>query len=59
MARRKLEDSNIRKLTKVGGNKSISMTLPIGLIRKLGWRKNQKVTVKKSGEKLIIKDWEK
>ena len=58
MTRRKLKDKNIRKLTKTGGN-SISLTLPIGMIRKLKWRSKQKVVVKKVGDKLIVSDWKK
>jgi antitoxin component of MazEF toxin-antitoxin module len=57
MARRKLEDKNIRKLTKVG-KQSIAVTLPIEIIRELKWREKQKVTVKKSGRKIIIEDWD-
>jgi hypothetical protein len=56
MPTRKLEDSNIRKLTKVG-NHSISVTLPIEIVRELGWKEKQKVVVKKVGKKLIIEDW--
>lgn len=57
MARRSLEERNIRKLTRTGGGKSISLTLPIELVRELGWRDRQKVVVRKSGKKLIIEDW--
>ncbi len=55
---RKQEDTNIRKLTKPGG-KSIGLTLPIEMIRELGWREKQRVVVKKVGSKLIIEDWKK
>lgn len=55
---RKQEDKNIRKLTKLG-QKSIGLTLPIEMIRELGWKEKQKVVVKKSGSKLIIEDWKK
>ncbi len=57
MARRKLENRNIRKLTKTGRGNSISVTLPIELVRELRWRNKQKVVVTKRGEKLIIEDW--
>ncbi len=57
MGRRKLEDKNTRKLQRLG--KSIGMTLPISIIRALKWRKGQKVTVRRSGTKIIIQDWEK
>jgi antitoxin component of MazEF toxin-antitoxin module len=53
---RKMEDKNIRKLTKAG-KKSIAVTIPIEIIRELGWREKQKVVVKKSGSKLVVSDW--
>ena len=56
MARRKLENKNIRKLTKIG-NKSIGLTLPIEIVRELKWREKQKVVVKKRGKSIIISDW--
>ena len=56
MARRKTEDTSIRKLTKVGG-KSIGLTLPIELVRELGWKEKQKVTVKRVHGGVMIKDW--
>jgi antitoxin component of MazEF toxin-antitoxin module len=59
MARRPLKERNIRKLTRTGGGKSISLTLPIEYIRELKWKDRQKVTVRKSGKKLIIEDWKK
>lgn len=57
MARRQLEDRNIRKLTRVGGGRSITVTLPIEMIRELGWREKQKVVVKKWGKGMVIEDW--
>lgn len=59
MGRRSIENSNIRKLTKSGGGKSISVTLPIEYIRELKWKEKQKVVVGKKGRTLIIKDWKK
>jgi antitoxin component of MazEF toxin-antitoxin module len=56
MARRKLEDKNIRKLLKNSGG-SVMVTLPIEIIRELKWRDKQKVVVTKFGEGLLIKDW--
>ena len=57
MARRKLEDRNIRKLSK--GTSSYYITLPIEQLRKLGWRKSQKLVVEvdKRRERIVIKDW--
>jgi antitoxin component of MazEF toxin-antitoxin module len=59
MARKSLEERDIRKLTRTGGGKSVSVTLPIEYVRELGWKDRQKVTVKKVGKKLIIEDWKK
>ncbi len=52
------KERNVRKLTKVG-KRSISVTIPIEMIRELGWREKQKVVVAKRGEVLIIKGWKK
>jgi virulence-associated protein VagC len=59
MIRRTLKKRKIRKLTRTGGGKSISVTLPIEYVRDLRWKDRQKVTVRKSGKKLIIEDWQK
>jgi len=56
MARRSLENRNIRKLTKAGG-KSISVTIPIEIIRELKWKEKQRVVVTKKGNTLMIKDY--
>ncbi len=37
----------------------MSVTLPIELVRELGWREKQKVVVKKRGSGLLIEDWKK
>lgn len=58
MGRRKIEDKNIRKITKVGGS-SLSVTIPIDIIRELGWRERQKLILTKRGKKIIIEDWPK
>jgi hypothetical protein len=58
MAQRKLSEKNIRKLTRMGGGKSIGLTLPIEIIEKLKWKEKQKVIVKLKGKNIIIKDWE-
>ncbi|PLX27280.1 hypothetical protein C0583_04105 [Candidatus Parcubacteria bacterium] len=56
--RRKLEEKNIRKLVKTGGS-SITVTLPIEIVRKLKWREKQKVVVEQKGSTIVIKDWKK
>ncbi len=57
MARKKLEDRNIRKLVKVGGGKTYSITLPVDIIRELQWKKGQKLEVEKYGKGIILRDW--
>jgi len=55
---RKIGESNIRKLTKIGGM-SLGLTLPIEVVRKLGWKERQKVVVKVERKRIIIRDWKK
>ena len=55
MTRRKSHEEHIRKITKSGD--SYAVTIPIALMRKLGWREKQKVVVEKRGSGLVIKDW--
>ncbi len=56
MANLRFDKRNIRKLTTQGGI-SLSLTLPIELVRELGWRKKQKVVVKRVPRGLLIRDW--
>ncbi|HET8708888.1 MAG TPA: AbrB/MazE/SpoVT family DNA-binding domain-containing protein [Candidatus Saccharimonadales bacterium] len=52
-------EENIRKIQTTGEDGgSYMITLPKELVEKLGWRKNQKVTVHRYGQKLIIEDWQ-
>lgn len=53
---RKIEEQNVRKLTKIG-RQSIGLTLPIEMVRKLGWKERQKVRVKYDRGRVIISDW--
>ena len=55
MSRRKLDEENIRKIKKSGD--SYAVTLPINIMRQLGWQEKQKVIVEKRGEGILIKDW--
>jgi len=59
MARRKLDERNIRKLSK--GTSSYYITIPIEELRTLGWRKSQNLVVEvdKKKERIVIKDWKK
>lgn len=56
MTRRKLEEKNIRKLTRVGRS-SLAVTIPLEIVQKMNLRERQKVVVKQSGKKIIIEDW--
>jgi hypothetical protein len=55
---KQVNDKSVRKLAKIGG-KSIAVTIPIELVRELGWREKQKVTVKRVRGGVLIKDWKK
>lgn len=52
----KTKKNNIRKLTKVSGH-SISVTLPIEMVRDLGWKERQRVKVAKIKGGLVIRDY--
>lgn len=57
MGRRKIEEQTVRKLSKVGGGKSFCLTIPIDMVRRLGWRERQKVEVRLKAGKIILNDW--
>jgi len=59
MADKNSKERNIRKLTKMGGGRSMGLTLPIEIVKHLGWKERQKVMVKLKGKEIIIKDWKK
>ncbi len=48
---------HIRSLQKTNTG-TYTISLPIELVRKLSWQERQKVTVRRSGNKLVIEDWE-
>ena len=56
MPNKKSNATDVRKLTKVG-RQSIGLTLPIEMVRELGWRERQKVTAKRVRGGVMIKDW--
>ena len=55
---RKLQEKNIKKLTRVG-RASFCVTMPIEMVKKLGWKERQKLVLKMSGKKITIEDWKK
>ena len=61
MARRKIEDREVRSLIKMSGGKSYAVTLPIDVIRRWGWQKGQKLqlTVDEKKRRITVEDWEK
>jgi len=58
MPDKKSTEKNIRKLTRIG-KKSIGLTLPIEMVRELGWNERQKVVVKRISGGFQVKDWRK
>ena len=58
MGRRKIEDHYIRNLQKTAGGSTYIVSLPIDVVRALGWQAKQKVVVKQYGEGILIKDWQ-
>jgi len=57
MARRKLNEREVRKLSRRGSGGSISVTIPVEIVRELKWKSKQKVVVKKRGKGVYIEDW--
>ena len=53
MARRKLEDKNIRKIQK-SGNGAYHISIPIEIVRKMKLRERQRVVVKQFGNSIKI-----
>jgi bifunctional DNA-binding transcriptional regulator/antitoxin component of YhaV-PrlF toxin-antitoxin module len=53
---RKINQTQVRNIQKSGG--SYYVTLPIEVVRGLGWKEKQKVVITRvSGKKIEIKDW--
>lgn len=56
MAARKAKEKHTRKLTQIG-KQSMGVTLPIEDIRALGWRKGQKLSIKRIKGGFAVRDW--
>lgn len=54
MGRRKVGEENVRTITKSGGS-SYSVTLPIQIMRQLGWREGTQVVVERSGSRVVVR----
>jgi antitoxin component of MazEF toxin-antitoxin module len=57
MARRKLGKEHIRNIQKSHGTYLVS--IPIEVMRELGWHERQRVSVELAGKKLTISDYKK
>ncbi len=58
MPTRKIEEKNVRKLTRMGREgSSLGMTIPKELVQELGWREKQRVKVTKIKGGLQIRDY--
>ena len=57
MGVRNIEDQATRTITQ-NNTGTYAVTLPVSITRELGWRKGQKVTLKRRGNKVIIEDWQ-
>lgn len=56
MTTRKAEDKNIRKLCKIG-KQSVGLTLPVEMVRELGWKSKQRVVVTRVNGGVVIRDY--
>jgi len=57
MGAKKSGEQSVRVISK-NNSGTYQISLPIDLIRQLGWQQHQKIVVKKRGNSLIIVDWE-
>ena len=55
MGRQNVDKENVRSIQK--SKRSYYVTLPIALVRALGWKERREVVVEKEGKKLTIKDF--
>jgi bifunctional DNA-binding transcriptional regulator/antitoxin component of YhaV-PrlF toxin-antitoxin module len=52
----KLKDKNTRKITRVGKT-SLAVTIPIEIVRDLGWREKQRVKIKRIKGGFTVRDY--
>ena len=59
MGDKKTGEENVRKLQRTGADgASYAVTIPKAMVKKLGWRERQKVTIREENEKILIEDWQ-
>ncbi|MBI3984180.1 AbrB/MazE/SpoVT family DNA-binding domain-containing protein [Candidatus Microgenomates bacterium] len=56
MGIRKADETHIRKLFTIGQQRSYGVILPIGYIRKLGWRDGMELTVRLQNGAIVVRD---
>lgn len=52
----KLKNKNTRKITRVGKT-SLAVTIPIEIVRELGWREKQRVKIKRIKGGFVVRDY--
>jgi len=52
----KIVTQDVRKLTATG-SKTYYVTIPLEMIRQLGWKKGEKKIIRLENEKIVISDW--
>jgi bifunctional DNA-binding transcriptional regulator/antitoxin component of YhaV-PrlF toxin-antitoxin module len=50
-------ETYVRKVTRVG-KRSLSIVIPAELVKEFKIREKQKLTIYKSGDKIVVKDWD-
>lgn len=48
----------VRKLTRVGGGRSLSLVIPAEIVAELKLRERQKLAIHRRGKEIIISDWQ-
>ena len=49
---------DVRKLT-LTGKTTYYVTIPLSMIRTLGWKKGEKKIIHQEGKRIVIEDWKK
>ena len=55
MPRRSFEERNIRVLMRFA-KRSFAITLPIEVVRDLGWQEHQRVRIRRAGRRIVIEE---
>lgn len=53
-----MKEKFVRKVVRQG-KRSLSINIPAEIVKELGIRERQKLTIHRSGKKIIIEDWKK